>query len=182
MSSTSGLFLTDVRFSVGGFQHASEVYGYEPENTEIQSFESAPNSFTCKRLNKRVSWAGCIESFVDVNAKERKNSPCFKCPVGSKVREAFAEERLTKCFHRTRAVLNNQPTAPKKTDSKQNKTNKPALPTKTPKTFLTPAPEPTKIQIVPEPQTKKPLLSKTMGLSSFFCVSQAVITSDDEDD
>ena len=46
--------------------------------------------FPCKRLQQAVHHATCLDWYVDHNALNRKESPCFKCAQGQANREAFA--------------------------------------------------------------------------------------------
>ncbi len=47
--------------------------------------------FQCKRMQQRIQTAVCLDWFVDHNALNRKDSPCFKCQQGQSNREAFAQ-------------------------------------------------------------------------------------------
>ena len=46
--------------------------------------------FFCKKLNENIQLATCLDWFVDHNALNRKDSPCFKCKQGQTNRECFA--------------------------------------------------------------------------------------------
>lgn len=46
--------------------------------------------FFCDSRTENVSVMFCIDSFVDVNALNIKDSPCFKCLQGQTIREAFS--------------------------------------------------------------------------------------------
>ena len=46
--------------------------------------------FVCEARSENVSVMYCIDSFVDVNALNIKDSPCFRCEQGQCVREEFA--------------------------------------------------------------------------------------------
>jgi hypothetical protein len=46
--------------------------------------------FYCSGLKRRVALAKCMDWFVDHNALRRKESPCFKCALGTANRENFA--------------------------------------------------------------------------------------------
>lgn len=46
--------------------------------------------FLCQARSENVSVMYCIDSFVDVNALNIKDSPCFRCEQGQCVREDFA--------------------------------------------------------------------------------------------
>lgn len=48
------------------------------------------NFFYCKGRTENVNIKFCVDSFVDVNALNIKDSPCFKCPQGQLVREAYS--------------------------------------------------------------------------------------------
>lgn len=93
------------------------VYGYEQPIIDISNSETSDKGFVCKRLQTksgnpcRVKIGKCMENFVLVNSfanspkslqraiessKIPENlSPCFKCPIGSKIREAYSEEKIT---------------------------------------------------------------------------------------
>ncbi len=47
-------------------------------------------SFFCKFLNTEVSVVSCVDGYVNANSLNIKHSPCFKCPIGLKVRMQFA--------------------------------------------------------------------------------------------
>ncbi len=46
--------------------------------------------FQCSSRSENVSVMFCIDSFVDVNALNIKDSPCFKCEQGQNIREDFS--------------------------------------------------------------------------------------------
>lgn len=46
--------------------------------------------FQCECRSENVSVMFCIDSFVDVNALNIKDSPCFKCEQGGVIREEFS--------------------------------------------------------------------------------------------
>ena len=46
--------------------------------------------FQCNCRSENVSVMFCIDSFVDVNALNIKDSPCFKCEQGQTIREDFS--------------------------------------------------------------------------------------------
>ncbi len=93
------------------------VYGYEAPIIDISNSETSDKGFVCKRLQTksgnpcRVKIGKCMENFVLVNSfanspkslqraiensKIPENlSPCFKCPIGNKIREAYSEEKIT---------------------------------------------------------------------------------------
>ena len=54
------------------------------------SLSSQGPSFYCKNRQAEVTTLFCLDSFVDVNALNIKDSQCFKCPQGSRVRTEFA--------------------------------------------------------------------------------------------
>jgi len=46
--------------------------------------------FKCNNMNQEMSVAACLKWFVDHNALNRKESPCFKCTQGKDNRECFS--------------------------------------------------------------------------------------------
>jgi hypothetical protein len=48
--------------------------------------------FFCQARTENVSTMYCIDSFVDVNALNIKDSPCFKCTQGAVVRDEFSNK------------------------------------------------------------------------------------------
>ena len=59
---------------------------FEDLNIDISKSEF----FFCKGRNENVNIKFCIDSYVDVNALNIKDSPCFKCSQGQDIREAYA--------------------------------------------------------------------------------------------
>ncbi len=55
-----------------------------------KSFEE-PNSFFCRGYDKRQSVLDCIAWYVDANALNQKDKPCFKCTQGTEVRGGFSK-------------------------------------------------------------------------------------------
>lgn len=47
-------------------------------------------TFQCNTMHRELPMAACIDWFVDHNALARRDSPCFRCKQGLKMREAFA--------------------------------------------------------------------------------------------
>lgn len=47
-------------------------------------------SFHCKFLHRTVTVSECLDDYVNANALNIKNSPCFKCAHGLKVRGEFS--------------------------------------------------------------------------------------------
>ncbi|GMV42705.1 MAG: hypothetical protein AMXMBFR64_44210 [Myxococcales bacterium] len=47
-------------------------------------------TFYCKFLTKTVSISDCLDDYVNANALNIRNSPCFKCSHGLKVRANFS--------------------------------------------------------------------------------------------
>lgn len=93
------------------------VYGYEQPIIDISNSETSDKGFVCKRIQTksgnpcRVKIGQCMENYVNVNSfatnpkqliKAIENSkiperlsPCLKCPIGEKIREAYADEKIT---------------------------------------------------------------------------------------
>lgn len=46
--------------------------------------------FKCKSREKMISIEECLELFLNANSLNQKNSPCFKCDYGQKMRADFA--------------------------------------------------------------------------------------------
>ena len=46
--------------------------------------------FDCKNMKQAIQTAVCLKWFVDHNALNRKDSPCWKCQQGQDNRESFA--------------------------------------------------------------------------------------------
>lgn len=51
---------------------------------------SLDDRFQCKGLNREVSVSECLDLYVDANSLNIRNRPCYKCPVGLKIRTDFA--------------------------------------------------------------------------------------------
>ena len=47
-------------------------------------------TFDCKNMKQTIQTAVCLQWFVDHNALNRKESPCWKCTQGQDNRESFA--------------------------------------------------------------------------------------------
>jgi hypothetical protein len=47
-------------------------------------------SFYCKFLTRTVTVSECLDDYVNANALNIRNSPCFKCSHGLKVRADFS--------------------------------------------------------------------------------------------
>lgn len=54
------------------------------------SVSSRGQAFYCKNRQAEVTMLFCLDSFVDVNALNIKDSQCYKCQQGNKVRAEFA--------------------------------------------------------------------------------------------
>ena len=50
-----------------------------------------PDTFTCRAFAKRMSIHECMALFVDANALNQKERPCFKCAQGQENRLGFAK-------------------------------------------------------------------------------------------
>jgi len=46
--------------------------------------------FTCKARQQEVSVEKCLDSFVEANAFGIKESPCYKCQQGQRIRNMIA--------------------------------------------------------------------------------------------
>lgn len=46
--------------------------------------------FFCKFLHRELAVSACMDHYVNANALNIKNSPCFKCAHGLKTRLEFA--------------------------------------------------------------------------------------------
>ena len=46
--------------------------------------------FHCRFLQRDIEVASCMNNYVNANALNVRNSPCFKCPVGLKMRAEYA--------------------------------------------------------------------------------------------
>ena len=51
---------------------------------------SDSKTFFCKNRQAEVTTLFCLDSYVDVNALNIKDSQCFKCPQGNRIRCSFA--------------------------------------------------------------------------------------------
>jgi hypothetical protein len=47
-------------------------------------------TFFCPMLNKEMTYAVCMDRFVDHTALNRLESPCCRCELGQENREEFA--------------------------------------------------------------------------------------------
>ena len=47
-------------------------------------------SFYCKFLTRSIMISECLDDYVNANALNIRNSPCFKCSHGLKVRADFS--------------------------------------------------------------------------------------------
>jgi len=77
------------------YEHLSEVYGFEPDSKVPKIVDDDCNSvrkFTCKPKNKRISYAQCLEDYVNYNAYNIKDNACYNCPVGQHLRERYAND------------------------------------------------------------------------------------------
>ncbi len=55
-----------------------------------QKIDPGNKTFFCENRQAQVTTLFCLDSFVDVNALNIKDSQCFKCPQGNRVRCRFA--------------------------------------------------------------------------------------------
>lgn len=54
-----------------------------PPMTEVATFH-------CDNLQRTIPVAACLDWYVDHNALARRDSPCFKCRQGHRVRDEFS--------------------------------------------------------------------------------------------
>jgi len=50
-----------------------------------------PTTFHCRALAKRLSHHDCMALYVDANALNQKDKPCFKCVQGQEHRLSYAK-------------------------------------------------------------------------------------------
>ncbi|MGM0578008.1 MAG: hypothetical protein ACQEXJ_19940 [Myxococcota bacterium] len=50
-----------------------------------------PETFYCRAYMKRMSIFNCMKSYVDVNALNDKDNPCWKCAQGEDVRAGYSK-------------------------------------------------------------------------------------------
>ncbi len=55
-----------------------------------KSFEN-PTTFYCRAFARRMPIFECMAKFVDANALNQKDKPCFKCAQGQEARVVFAK-------------------------------------------------------------------------------------------
>ena len=60
-----------------------------PTSERLQKRKIA-DSFFCKFLGHSVTVQECLDDYMNANALNIKNSPCFKCAHGLKMRTEFA--------------------------------------------------------------------------------------------
>ncbi len=46
--------------------------------------------FFCKNLHQEINVEKCLDTFVEANAFSLKESSCYKCPQGQRVRNLIA--------------------------------------------------------------------------------------------
>ena len=50
-----------------------------------------PDTFYCRAYSQRMSIFNCMTTFVDCNALNKKDSPCFKCVQGEENRKGYSK-------------------------------------------------------------------------------------------
>jgi hypothetical protein len=50
-----------------------------------------PETFHCRAMAKRLSVHDCMAMFVDANALNQKDRPCFRCTQGQENRVTYAK-------------------------------------------------------------------------------------------
>ncbi|MCA9521089.1 MAG: hypothetical protein KC609_08955 [Myxococcales bacterium] len=56
----------------------------------IQRSYALKDQFFCRGYQSDVRVQSCIDNYVDANALQRKEVPCFNCQQGLEVRNEFA--------------------------------------------------------------------------------------------
>ena len=46
--------------------------------------------FFCRFLNTRIAVVECVDGYVNANSLNIRHSPCYRCPLGVKVRLSYA--------------------------------------------------------------------------------------------
>ena len=60
------------------------------DRSRERSVASGTERFYCKNRQAEVSMMYCLDNYVDVNALNVKDSQCFRCTQGSRVRADFS--------------------------------------------------------------------------------------------
>ena len=60
------------------------------KSSRDHSMSSRTETFWCKNRQAEVRMSFCLDQFVDVNALNVKDSQCFKCPQGNRIRAEFS--------------------------------------------------------------------------------------------
>ena len=55
-----------------------------------KSFEE-PETFHCRAFGERMSIFNCMQYYVDANALNQSDKPCFKCTQGTEIRTKYAK-------------------------------------------------------------------------------------------
>ncbi len=61
-----------------------EKTGGAPEKIVLE------HEFYCRARRRKVTYAKCLDDYVDANAFGQKRSACWRCPQGRGHREAYA--------------------------------------------------------------------------------------------
>ncbi len=61
-----------------------------PQRSQSCDGRSSNETFYCKNRQSTVEVLFCLNSFVDVNALNVRDSQCFKCSQGGRIRTDFA--------------------------------------------------------------------------------------------
>lgn len=62
----------------------------ERDRSRDRTVTSGAERFYCKNRQADVTMMFCLDNFVDVNALNVKDSQCFRCTQGSRVRADFS--------------------------------------------------------------------------------------------
>ena len=49
--------------------------------------------FFCHNIKRDVTVEECLDNYVNANAINIKNLPCYRCEQGQKIREEFAQDQ-----------------------------------------------------------------------------------------
>lgn len=60
------------------------------QTASTRDMSTKGDTFWCKNRQAEVTMLFCLDSFVDVNALNIKDSQCFKCNQGGRVRNGFS--------------------------------------------------------------------------------------------
>lgn len=60
------------------------------DRSRDRNVASGSERFYCKNRQSEVTMLFCLDSYVDVNALNIKDSQCFRCNQGNRVRSDFS--------------------------------------------------------------------------------------------